>query len=338
VPALDGVRGIAILLVLGVHAHALIPGGRLGVDLFFVLSGFLITSLLIGEWERSSTIRLGSFYRRRAVRLLPALLLVVAAYVVVSGLTGHVLENALLGLGYVVNVVQAIHGYELYPFGLGHLWSLGEEEQFYLLWPPLLLLALRRGASRRGLTAILAALVLFEVGARAKVLADGVQFDAAWWDPLLHADPILLGCIAGIAYCSGWYQSPSRIAATFVLAPALAILAFGYPHDRLYAVGMPVFSIAAAVAVFVVAVDPGWWFSRFATMGWLRYLGKISYGLYLWHWPLLVWLGPWRGIPLAFVCAALSYRYVERPLRQWGRKKDQPVLAPAAPAAVPGTT
>ena len=331
VPALDGVRGVAILLVLGVHAHEVIPGGRLGVDLFFVLSGFLITALLLGEWERTSTTRLGAFYRRRALRLLPALVLVVIAYVVVSGLTRDVLINAALGIGYVSNIVQSVHNAELYPFGLGHLWSLAQEEQFYLLWPPLLLLALRRGVSRTGLVLLLAALVLFEIVVRGAILADGAPFYAVWWDPLLHGDPILLGCVAGIAYSSGWLRDPPRIGATALLVPAVVIVSVGYPHDMLYAVGLPAFSIAAALAIFVIAVDSSWWLSRLLDQGWLRYTGRISYGIYLWHWPLLVWLGPWIGLPLSVVCASLSYRYVEQPfLRR--RHAWRPGLRPTGPS------
>src|SRR5262249_20873318 len=149
-----GVRGVAILLVVLMHTFNWPPGGFLGVDLFFVLSGFLITTLLVEEWQKRATFSLPAFYRRRALRLVPALVAVVAAYVVVRVAVDSIhsetphhhlsrdLVGALAGIFYVSNIVQAAGA--LLPAGIRHLWSLGTEEQFYLLWPPILLLTLGR--------------------------------------------------------------------------------------------------------------------------------------------------------------------------------------------------
>lgn len=123
VPSLDGLRGVAILLVLGVHADELIPGGRLGVDLFFVLSGFLITSLLFNQSHDQGEIDLREFYRRRALRLLPALTIVVVAFVSAYRFSHDALVVAALGLGYSLNIAQSVSGDDLNPQGLGHLWS-----------------------------------------------------------------------------------------------------------------------------------------------------------------------------------------------------------------------
>ena len=143
-PALDGLRGIAILLVIGVHVNFAIPGGWLGVELFFVLSGFLITSLLIGEWSTTDAVSVRAFYRRRVYRLVPALVFLLAAYTAVIGGRqalgfGGDLGHSLSGVGYALIYLSNVVDPMSIPLELHHTWSLAQEEQFYLVWPLALL-------------------------------------------------------------------------------------------------------------------------------------------------------------------------------------------------------
>jgi peptidoglycan/LPS O-acetylase OafA/YrhL len=166
VPALDGLRGIAILLVLGYHV-GWIPGGFLGVDVFFVLSGFLITTLLLEEWGQSGAIDLRAFYVRRVRRLLPALLVLLAtlgmlaAFEAADGRVGEgeaIASSITVCLLYVANIWRASGHFLTGP--LTQMWTLAQEEQFYLLWPPLLLLGLRFRVRLGALAVVLAATTL----------------------------------------------------------------------------------------------------------------------------------------------------------------------------------
>lgn len=204
-PALDGIRGIAILLVF--TAHTLIPasgrfdGGTLGVDLFFVLSGFLITTLLIDEWDNGG-ISFSRFYSRRARRLLPALIFLLGFYGLIKLLAqpdrwAHTLLEFVARLSYLANVIVAVgHQNDLLGFNFGHLWSLAQEEQFYLLWPPLLLLALRKGA--RPLTVLwLTGAVVVAINID-RVITLHTNPGRVWVSPDTHGDPILFGCAAAV--------------------------------------------------------------------------------------------------------------------------------------------
>jgi peptidoglycan/LPS O-acetylase OafA/YrhL len=187
-PALDGVRGVAILCVILHHAR-LLPGGFLGVDAFFVLSGFLITSLLLQEWRTHRTISLRLFYERRALRLLPALaallapaLLVLVLMATAGGAGADELRPLAQGIGfgafYLANFARAT------GLGLGalaHLWSLAAEEQFYLVWPIVLLVCLRRGASPARVCVVLAALAALVAANRISLFATG----GSSWDRLI---------------------------------------------------------------------------------------------------------------------------------------------------------
>ena len=164
-PSLDGLRAVAILLVVAVLPRSWLPGGTLGVDLFFVLSGFLITTLLLEERGATGDVSLPHFYARRALRLLPALWLLLIVYVAYGlanghhGLPSHVLGAAAIGAGHVANFFAAA-GSPNQAHYLVHLWSLAQEEQFYLLWPIVLLALLRRGVSTRTLLLGFATLVV----------------------------------------------------------------------------------------------------------------------------------------------------------------------------------
>jgi peptidoglycan/LPS O-acetylase OafA/YrhL len=259
VPALDALRGIAIALVLGGHAAYLIPGGGLGVDLFFVLSGFLITSLLLNEWHERGRVNLIAFYRRRALRLLPALVVMLGVYcLVVSFLTligqhpkdtpGRVLLGSLLGLAYATNLADLAGGL---PVGaLSHLWSLAQEEQFYLLWPPILLLALGFRLSPRRLMLALAVLATASATAQTALWLNGASIHRIWLGPDTHAYPLLFGCIAGVAFTHGMIRRIPGWLVAVACITSVSTLAFGV-------VEYPFFSLAATVVVLACVLEQG---------------------------------------------------------------------------------
>ena len=336
VPALYGVRGVAVLLVVGRHYNTILPGGGLGVDLFFVLSGFLITSLLLGEHGRTGRISLGWFYWRRALRLLPALLALIAVYVSFTVWKGgfaddtHGLRNALWGLSYLSNFPLAAG---MDGGSLSHLWSLAQEEQFYLLWPPLLtgLLALRF-RPRPIVGALLAVAGLF--AAHRWSIADTGTLRRLWVAPDMHADALIAGCAAGFVYCfrlwCRWLQPAGLVA----LAACVAVVATEARENRsLFGWPLAVFVVAAAVAVLAVADSPRSPLARLLSFRPLQLLGVISYGLYLWHFPIFKVAG---ATPLALVSsvvvAAASYRYLESPVLRLRQTRVMPQRRSAAAA------
>jgi len=333
VGALDGLRGLAVGLVLAGHAK-LIPGGGLGVDLFFALSGFLITSLLVKEWSTTKQIDLRAFYWRRAARLVPALLLMVAPFTLLLLATGHtwVLIQAAIGVAYVSNLVQAAAPQ---PELFSHLWSLAEEEQFYLLWPLIFMWLLRRGTRPRVILGGLAALALMSIAERAGLAAAGVSLHRLWFAPDTHGDAILFGCGAAIARSFGLFRFPSALTYASSIVIATVVSSFTLDDRPLYAGPMACFAIASALGVVAIADNPESLFARALRFRPLRGLGKVSYGVYLWHLPLFLITGPALGSFLALAIATASYKYVEQPARHRLRARWQtrhagvPIGAPA---------
>jgi peptidoglycan/LPS O-acetylase OafA/YrhL len=344
-PDLEGFRGIAILLVLLCHAR--LPGaeaGFIGVDVFFVLSGFLITGLLVDERRRTGQIRLGSFYARRARRILPAAIVVLASTLLAAQLflspldLPRVADDALAASLSVANVRFALEATDYFAPGAAspvlHYWSLGVEEQFYLLWPVLLLLATR--ARRPGLvmalliTVILAGSFLLSVvmtasnGPWAYYLLPTRAWQLAAGGLLALAVPLLGRMPRAIAALVGWLGVGLLGAGLVLIGPMTE-----YPG---LAALLPTLGTAAIIASGGRAGSPGR--IVLATPP-LRWLGRISYSLYLWHWPILV-LGPVAlGLAgsedgpaevdpllrlglvlLAVVLAALTWRLVEEPFRR----------------------
>lgn len=328
-PSFDGMRAIAILLVLATHAGVL-PGGTLGVDLFFVLSGFLITTLLLEEHETAGTLSVQAFYARRAFRLLPALWLLLGVYAIHAllqhgrlGSPGHIGGAALIGFGYVANFFAAAWSPHQAHY-LMHLWSLAQEEQYYLLWAPLLLFVLVRGQIRTILCGI-AVLVVLVTTERWILLLSGAASTRISFAPDTNLDSLLIGSAAGFLWTRTTLQVRGRTAIAAAVVAAAAV--FAMPHftsgdraDLLTAVS-PIFPAACAAVLIFLAADCGRTFaSRTLGIGPLRYLGVMSYGVYLWHFPLMHLLGVLRGLGLTAVVAPVSYRYVEAPLRRYGRR------------------
>src|SRR5262245_4168116 len=204
-PALDGLRGIAIALVVGFHAFRWPANGALGVDLFFVLSGFLITTLLLEEHRSFGRIGLRRFYVRRVRRLYPALLLLLLALVAVTLAAGGFPSldsppaiGVASALTYTANVVVAASPSHV-PAGMVHLWSLAAEEQFYVVWP-LLIVLLLRWRSMRLLATSLVVLLLLAIAYRLRLALAGASIGRLYYGPDTHADSLLVGCAVGCGF------------------------------------------------------------------------------------------------------------------------------------------
>lgn len=363
-PALDGLRAVAVLAVMAYHGGvAWMGGGLLGVDIFFVLSGYLVTSLMLNEHARTATIRLGSFWARRARRLAPGLavlLLGVSAYVYWGGASisaSRVRGDAIATLLYVANwhyILAAQNYFVRYgaPSPLLHTWSLAVEEQFYLIWPPLCLVVLRKWGLR-AVGRVAAGLALASATLCAALFAGGASIDRLYYGTDTRSQALMVGALLAVIFArrvpSG---SPARLGgigavAAVVLAWCLTTVDGTGPF--LYLGGFLVVSVATAAVIAASVGAPHGLISRALSWRPARYVGRISYGLYLYHWPLFLFLTQARtgagGYALlalrfaaTFAVAALSYHLLEAPIRRgvlpWSRPRGLPsalwkVLAPA---------
>ncbi len=354
VPGLDGLRAIAVMAVLLYHANLTglfgdegiaFPGGFLGVEVFFVVSGYLITALLLSEWRDASRIALGNFWLRRARRLLPALFLLLAAVMVLSLLfypdeVASLRGDVLSALGYVTNwnFILADKSYFEQigrPSMVTHLWSLAVEEQFYLIWPLVFAFGMKRlGARRFGMVVIAGAalsalwmFILFDPDADPSRVFMGTD---------TRASALLIGCALAFVWPQWRLRAEVRTGARVLLdvagVAALAGLVWmfwsvGEFDTWLYPFGFLACSVLSAVAIATV-VHPASRLGPALGNRPMRWVGVRSYGIYLWHWPIFMITRPgidvqFEGLPLfafrfglTFAIAALSYRYVEEPIRR----------------------
>ncbi|HEY2553470.1 MAG TPA: acyltransferase family protein [Streptosporangiaceae bacterium] len=349
-PGLDGLRAIAVLAVIAFHEQlGWAQGGLLGVGVFFTLSGYLITSLLLGQWSKSGGMKLGDFWLRRARRLLPALfvmLAVVTAWVTIidrarlSSLRGAVGAAATYWSNwYLIAKNQSYFARFAPPAPLDHLWSLAVEEQFYLLWPGILLLgllALRR-ISRGGSFAWLAlpAILLAALSAAEMTVLYRPGFDPT--RVYEGTDTRAFGLLIGAALAMAWpvrraAEPPRRVRhALDVTGIAGLIVIFimfwkvGQYSPFAYRGGLILLSVATA-AVVAIAACPSSVVGMALAWRPLRWIGVRSYGIYLWHFPVIVLTSPANGredlpravlqVAAAIGLAALSWRFVEEPIRQ----------------------
>jgi peptidoglycan/LPS O-acetylase OafA/YrhL len=332
-PALDGIRGLAIAAVVSQHAFGIPTAGYLGVDLFFVLSGFLITTLLLEEHAEHGAISLRAFYRRRALRLLPALLVAIGVLLLVELVLaatgrGHLRREAmgaLFGVTYLTDLAQLRASTINVTGTLFHLWSLAVEEQFYVLWPVALVL-LR--VHRRRAQVVLGIALTLTIFQQLRLVAAGAPYQRLAFAPDTRGSSIVIGCLAAFLWTRRRPFAPGAglgACATILLAlmlfPNFVRLEFAGP--------LVVFAVAAAIVV-MRALEPGSDEARLLGFRPLVALGQISYGLYLWHPLVLHALGaPPRGFSLrgvagvagAIAVAAVSRRFVELPFLRRKRRE-----------------
>jgi peptidoglycan/LPS O-acetylase OafA/YrhL len=365
-PALDGLRAIAVLLVVFFHARLtkigiprnnpadeVFKGGFIGVDLFFVLSGFLITALLLREQAESDTVRVGHFYGRRITRLLPALYLVLLAHFIfvflvdfrIEGGARSEVETLLSSVFYYANW-QTLMQEHVGQAGLGHLWSLSIEEQFYFVWP--LLLAVFFGL-RRNITmvAIVLSVMIIGVGVHRAFLWNAYGWGDAYYRTDVRIDALLIGALLASLWVRNLTPRKGLGAAAWVATGVIfGCTLLARPNEGFgHGTGFTVVALATAV-VILAAIDSNWSVNRFLSLPPMVAVGRVSYGIYLWHFPVFWAVGRWgRDLPaplrvsVAFGLTALftvaSWMLLERPITRWGHKRfsTRPEVAPAPPSA-----
>jgi peptidoglycan/LPS O-acetylase OafA/YrhL len=358
-PALDGLRGLAVAAVVAFHLGHL-KGGFLGVDLFFVLSGYLITSLLVLEHGRRERIDLPHFWSRRARRLLPALFVLLVgvagllALLATEGERARARGDALTTLGYVNNWYRAFSdvGYwDMFgnPSPLDHMWSLAIEEQFYVLWPLIVALVLSRlRVAALGWLAFGGAAVSFGLLA---LHWSPLDTNLAYYGTDGRIGPMLLG--AGLAVIvarrprrAGPPRAVSELAAVAAIAAmTLVLLRVDGQADGYYRGGLLLFAAAATVVIATVTGGPPGPVARVLSFRPLAALGLISYGVYLWHWPVIVFLTPTRAgvdgwalaamrVAITLAVSVVSYFVVERPIRRGALRPPRLRLATAGAIAL----
>jgi len=347
-PALDGYRGLAVAAVVLFHAD-LVRGGWLGVDVFFVLSGFLITRLVLHEKVANGNISLGEFWRRRGRRLLPALVAVLAGVAVYAAwypepelLPNDLTRQMVATLFYVANWAQISSGGGYWDqfateSPLQHMWSLAIEEQFYVLFPLVMLTLFAVAARRNRMAWVFGALAVASWATGVVRLASGTAFDRVYLGTDTRVGAILIG--AAVGFLSFRPAARDRmVRASRVLAPAaIAVVVVGFavidgtrPWNATRWLLMPFFELCVCV-LLVAALDTGrpGGVNRMVTIRPLLWLGAISYGLYLWHIPVLLaservlddephLLVVGVAIALSLAIAQLSFTVLERPIRRGG--------------------
>jgi peptidoglycan/LPS O-acetylase OafA/YrhL len=387
-PALDGVRAAAVVAVMMFHGGiSFMNGGFMGVDAFFVLSGFLITSLLVGEWRQSLTIKLASFWARRARRLLPALLLMLlfvaffASVIVPEGTYGALRLDALSTLLYVSNWHFILVGSNYFnetasASPLIHTWSLAVEEQFYLIWPLVVLAVLH---FTKSLKVLLGVCVVAGVASAVEmsILYDPTNVNRVYLGTDTRAQCLFIGCALAVALVivTQRHHEQGRLAAGQLWRPATergralcgvagivgatgAILIWVLTDETSsfpYSGGFFLIGLCTASVILAAVGAPRSVVPRVLSLNPVRYVGRISYGIYIWHWPLFLWINHQRtgldGYPLfalrvlvTLIVAALSFHLVERPirmgtfLRQWRAWVAVPVAVVVVVAALIAAT
>ncbi len=343
----DGVRAVAVLMVMAVHSHiGGFAGGQAGVDVFFVLSGFLITVLLIEERVGNGRIRLGAFYMRRVLRLYPALVAAtVLALTLVAIRTAFLDESTAIrrstfqiapfALAYTANIPRAL-GLTWGGGYLGHTWSLSIEEQFYLLWPVVVIVAMRRRVNPAVVGWIACGCAVTSAAVRAGFDLAGFDSEMLYNATFSHVDGIFAGCALGVL----WVLRPSIVArfahraltALAVVVAAIVVI----DGQNMNEYGFAVVVVATLIVLCDLLTRPTSRLSAAMSHKAMVAIGRRSYGLYLYHWPIFFFIriGPQPdllalGFGASFAAAWLSYAFVETPFL---RMKDR--WSTAVPRAV----
>jgi peptidoglycan/LPS O-acetylase OafA/YrhL len=366
IPALDGIRAVAVALVLADHGG--IPGlsgGFLGVDVFFVLSGFLITSLLLDELGRTGRIALAGFWIRRARRLLPALIVMVLAVVAARDVfppeaVAALRDDAVASFFWVSNWAFVAQQTDYFSHGatpspLQHTWSLGVEEQYYLIWPILVIAvaAVFRARARWAVFGLAAGGALASAAGSILFTSDAT-LNRIYFGTDTRAQALMVGAAAaallvrdwsaltmgGPQLRTRWGRWVAQILPVFGLAVLAAAAHYATGETRDFRSGLLIIvALAAVLVVAPVALEQGGPVARVLAWRPLVWLGAISYGVYLWHWPIFLALNGertgWSGWSLFAVrcaatvaVAAASWWLLEQPIRRW-----RPVIVPLLPLA-----
>ncbi|MHB1711962.1 MAG: acyltransferase family protein [Acidimicrobiales bacterium] len=348
-PPLTGIRALALAAVLTYHSNfRSLPGAWVALQVFFVLSGFLITAMLAGEGGRKGRISLGNFYTRRAARLLPPLFLTVGllavygAFVHVADASQRIWGDALAALFYYADYRQALGHAPFFGY-LAQTWSLSVEEQFYIIWSVLMVVAV--AVQRRRLAYV------FAVTGIALSIADrfwtvysaprfsNVVFTRVYYAFDTRADALFLGCLLGLLASDGCLHGWSRGAIRLLTGSAVvsgAVLVWVLFGTHLFTESMalwwmPASTVASALIIASFVVSPHSIGSRFVGIGVLVYIGDLSYTVYLVHFPVYLAISPngthWSYWPtevvrlaVIFAIAVSSWYCLERPLARWRRR------------------
>ena len=333
-PSLDGLRAFSILSVVIYHvSEDSLPGGWSGVDTFFVLSGYLITRLLAAELVVHGGINFRQFYIRRALRLGPALvcLLAFAVLLVLFFRDVNLLRAAGLSLVYMMNWNRAFGWFE--PTLLGHTWSLSMEEQFYLLWPGLFLVVYKR----RPVLWLTLALIAVSVW-RVVLASSGVDPERTYNGFDTHSDGLLLGCIIALVSRERLGAAASK---SVVIPFAGLIVILIFLHLRTYFAQSAGLGISAIFAAWIIlAMEHDNWLKKLLSVKPLVFTGRISYGWYLWHFPIIrlakyamarlhasttgwvEWAVDGACVAVSYVVAVFSFRFIETPFLRLKKRHE----------------
>jgi peptidoglycan/LPS O-acetylase OafA/YrhL len=377
-PGLDGVRAFAVIAVMMYHGGlSITTGGFMGVDTFFVLSGFLITSLLVSEWRQTLTVKLSAFWARRARRLLPALLLmlvfvaILASVIVPKGTYPALRLDALATLLYVSNwhfiLVNSNYFNETASASpLIHTWSLAVEEQFYLIWPLVVLGILRLTKSLKVLFGVCIAAALGSAIEMDVLFHRSASQNRLYLGTDTRSQCLFIGCAlaVGLVLLTKRSHTEGRLQPGELWTPAgnfgrtlcglggmVGLLLAGaiwvatsttsaFPYEG----GFFVIGLATAGVILSIIGAPRSPVPRLLSLPPIRYIGRISYGLYIWHWPLFIWVNEARTglsgyslfvvrVAVTFAVAIASYHLIEQPIRK-GTFLQQWKAFVAVPAAV----
>jgi peptidoglycan/LPS O-acetylase OafA/YrhL len=340
-PQIDGLRALAILAVLLLHASVTrFPGGWIGVHIFFVLSGYLITTLLLREWDKTGRIGLGRFYVRRVLRLVPAYWLVLLAFVLSYVLSAEPADRpALWREFWIAATYRTNFMFDQSPH-LGFTWTLAMEEQFYLVWPLILVGLLTLGLSRRRIVVVTVGLCLAVEVWRAYLLIKGADYSRLNTGPDVQADALLLGCIAAqVQFEPAVRRLVASPAVPWIGCALIGAFILGGESDLTWLYGGPLTAVYVTLAVLLLNLvqQPGAPIERVLSSRIPVLLGKISYSVYLWNVfalelarrsPLGAGAATALGLVLAVLGAILTYRLVEIPFRHVRRR----LLRETAPA------
>jgi peptidoglycan/LPS O-acetylase OafA/YrhL len=348
-PALDGLRAVAVGLVIAYHlGYSGVAGGYIGVEVFFVLSGWLVCALLMNEHQRTGGIRLTSFWLRRARRLLPAMVMVTVGTVVVASVVqperlAELRTQGVAALAYHLNwrlVLDERSYFEAAggPSALEHLWSLSIEEQFYLVFPLLCGFVLTRRSRKHAVGLVLGAALAATV-VRLVLFEPGVDPSRIYFGTDTRAAGLLLGVALGVFWTPNRlrpHSSPrfTTVLDAFALAGAAVLAWYTFSLDEhdagAFQGGFTIAQLATLVLIAVAVYPAPTRAVRLLSARPLRWVGQRSYGIYLIHWPVIVFLSAAPGeqperplnvaVQLALIVglAALSYRVVEQPIRHRG--------------------